>query len=153
SFVDCVVAAGCAVFVVHARKAWLSGLSPKENREVPPLRHDWAERLKVERPELQIVLNGGLLALEPCLGCTARLDGVMLGRAAYHDPWLLRQLDRALFEPGEPEGERRDALLAMQPYVEARLAEGTALKHIVRHLLGLFANQPGGRRFRQVLSE
>jgi len=151
AFVDRQVQAGAAMIVVHARNAWLKGLSPKENREVPPLRYDWAYRLKQERPGLPVVLNGGLASVEAVAAQADRLDGVMLGRAAYHDPYLLHVLDAS--RRGQPLQHRQELLRQMQPYVEARLAEGLALKHITRHVLGLFHGQPGGRAFRQVLSE
>jgi tRNA-dihydrouridine synthase A len=150
-FVDTVAAAGCRSVVVHARNAWLKGLSPKENREVPPLRYDWAYRLKRERPALQVVVNGGIAGFEEALGHLDHVDGAMLGRAAYHDPYLLHRLDAALRRA--PERPRAELLRALQPYVEAQLARGVALKHITRHVLGLFHGQPGGRAFRQVLSE
>ncbi|PKM00277.1 MAG: tRNA dihydrouridine(20/20a) synthase DusA [Gammaproteobacteria bacterium HGW-Gammaproteobacteria-7] len=153
AFIDTVAEAGCRHFIVHARNAWLKGLSPKENREVPPLRHDWAYRLKAERPQLNIVLNGGIDTVEAAQRHLDHVDGVMLGRAAYHDPYLLHRLDRALFDPGAGLQSRQALLADMQPYVLARLAEGTALKHLTRHVLGLFHGQYGGRRFRQLLSE
>ena len=156
AFVDTVAAAGCAMFVVHARKAWLQGLSPKENREIPPLRYDWVLRLKRERPALQVVLNGGLVETAACLDALAGgVDGVMLGRAAYHEPWRLAELDRALWPDASAArpADRAAALRGLRPYVEARMAEGVALKHITRHVLGLFHGQPGGRAFRQVISE
>ena len=151
AFIDQVAAAGCGLFVVHARNAWLQGLSPKENREVPPLRHDWAYRLRGERPNLQVVLNGGIAGVEPALAHLRQVDGVMLGRAAYHDPYVLHLLDAAL--TGAAARPRGDLLRGLQPYVQAQLEQGLALKHITRHLLGLFHGQPGGRLFRQVLSE
>jgi len=151
AFVDAIAAAGCRMFVVHARNAWLQGLSPKENREVPPLRYDWAYRLKVERPELQVVVNGGIADAAEASAHLDHVDGAMLGRAAYHTPYLLHELDVAWFG-GELES-RGDLLRAYRPYVEAQLERGAQLKHIVRHVLGLFAGQPGGRAFRQVLSE
>jgi len=151
AFVDTVATAGCATFVVHARNAWLQGLSPKENREVPPLRYEWAWRLKRERPDLQVLVNGGIASLEQAQLQLAHADGVMLGRAAYHDPYLLHRVDVALY--GGALRARADLLRALRPYVDAQLARGVALKHIVRHVLGLFHGQPGGRAFRQVLSE
>lgn len=151
AFVDRVVAAGSAMVVVHARNAWLQGLSPKENREVPPLRYDWAYRLRRERPQLPVVLNGGIATAAAAQAHLAQVDGVMLGRAAYHEPYLLHELQAALY--GAPLQPRAELLRALRPYVEARLAEGLALKHITRHLLGLFHGQPGGRAFRQILSE
>ncbi|BCT91927.1 tRNA-dihydrouridine(20/20a) synthase [Lysobacter helvus] len=151
AFIDAVAAAGCGMFVVHARNAWLKGLSPKENREVPPLRYDWAYRLKQERPDLQVIVNGGIADFDEAAAHLAHVDGAMLGRAAYHDPYLLHRLDAAWFGG---ELRTRGALLrALQPYVEGELARGVYLKHITRHLLGLFSGERGGRAFRQVLSE
>ena len=151
AFIDTVAAAGCGMFVIHARNAWLKGLSPKENREVPPLRYDWAYRLKRERPQLQIIVNGGIATQEEATAHLAHADGAMLGRAAYHDPYLLHRLDVAWF--GGELRSRGDLLRAMRPYIEDQLARGVYLKHITRHLLGLFAGERGGRAFRQVLSE
>jgi tRNA-dihydrouridine synthase A len=150
-FIDTVAAAGCRMFVIHARNAWLQGLSPKENREVPPLRYDWAYRLKRERPHLQIVVNGGIATMEEATQHLDHTEGAMLGRAAYHDPYLLHRLDVAWF--GGELRTRGDLLRAYRPYVEAQLARGVHLKHITRHVLGLFAGERGGRAFRQVLSE
>ena len=150
-FVGTVAEAGCKVFIVHARNAWLQGLSPKENREVPPLRYDWAYRLKQERPALQVIVNGGIADAAEATAHLDHVEGAMLGRAAYHSPYLLHELDVAWFGG---ELRTRGALLrAYRPYVEAQLDRGVFLKHIVRHILGLFAGQPGGRAFRQVLSE
>ena len=150
-FIDTIAEAGCRLFVVHARNAWLKGLSPKENREVPPLRYDWAYRLKQERPTLQVIVNGGIADAAEATAHLEHVDGAMLGRAAYHTPHLLHQLDVAWF--GGPLRSRADLLRAYRPYVEAQLARGVYLKHITRHLLGLFSGQPGGRAFRQILSE
>ncbi len=150
-FVDRQVQAGAAMVVVHARNAWLQGLSPKENREVPPLRYDWAYRLKAERPALPVVLNGGLATVEAAQAQLAHVDGVMLGRAAYHDPYVLHLLEAA--QTGAPLRSREELLQQMRPYVESQLQAGLALKHITRHLLGLYHGQPGGRGFRKVLSE
>ena len=150
-FVDAIAAAGCRTFVVHARNAWLKGLSPKENREVPPLRYDWAYRLKRERPDLQVVVNGGITTQAEAIGHLAHADGAMLGRAAYHDPYLLHRLDVAWW--GGPLQSRAQLLRGLRPHVVAQLAQGVHLKHIVRHVLGLFAGERGGRAFRQVLSE
>ncbi len=151
AFVDTIADAGCRTFVVHARNAWLQGLSPKENREVPPLRYDWAYRLKRERPQLQVIVNGGIADAAEATAHLAHVDGAMLGRAAYHTPYLLHELDVAWF--GGRTRTRIELLHAYRPYVEAQLEKGVFLKHIVRHILGLFAGQPGGRAFRQVLSE
>ena len=151
AFIDTIFDAGCRMFVVHARNAWLQGLSPKENREVPPLRYDWAYRLKQERPALQVIVNGGIADAAEATAHLDHVEGAMLGRAAYHSPYLLHELDVAWFGG---ELRTRGALLrAYRPYVEAQLDRGVFLKHIVRHILGLFAGQPGGRAFRQELSE
>src|SRR5690606_36224128 len=146
-----VAAAGCRTFVVHARNAWLKGLSPKENREVPPLRYEWAHALKRERPELTVMVNGGIADQALAAAQLEHVDGVMLGRAAYHDPWLLHRLDVAWY--GGEASTRAGVLRSMRPYVEAQLARGAQLKHISRHWLGLFHGERGGRAFRQVLSE
>ena len=151
AFIDEVAGAGCRMFVVHARNAWLQGLSPKENREVPPLRYDWAYRLKRERPDLQVIVNGGISDADEASAHLAHVDGAMLGRAAYHDPYLLHRLDIAWFG-GQPR-PRAELLRALRPYVESQLQRGVYLKHITRHVLGLFAGERGGRAFRQVLSE
>ena len=151
AFVDAIADAGCRMFIVHARNAWLQGLSPKENREVPPLRYDWAYRLKAERPGLQVVVNGGIADGGDAGAHLEHVDGAMLGRAAYHTPYLLHELDVAWF--GGDLQSRAELLRAYRPYVEAQLGRGVQLKHIARHVLGLFAGQPGGRAFRQVLSE
>jgi tRNA-dihydrouridine synthase A len=152
-FVDTVAATGCGTFVVHARKAWLQGLSPKENREIPPLRYDWVQRLKRERPQLRILLNGGLATVEDAVAALAQVDGVMIGRAAYHEPYRLHLMQQAMFADGAAPRPRAELLRALRPHVEASLARGGAIKHITRHVLGLFHGQPGGRAFRQVLSE
>ncbi|MGV8940619.1 MAG: tRNA dihydrouridine(20/20a) synthase DusA [Lysobacter sp.] len=151
AFIDEVAGAGCRMFVVHARNAWLKGLSPKENREVPPLRYDWAYRLKHERPDLQVIVNGGIADADEASAHLVHVDGAMLGRAAYHDPYLLHRLDVAWF--GGKLQTREDLLRALRPYIEAQLDRGVFLKHITRHLLGLFASERGGRAFRQILSE
>lgn len=151
AFVDRVAAAGCRIFAVHARKAWLQGLSPKENREIPPLRYDWVHRLKRERPALLIAINGGLATVEDSLAQLPHVDGVMIGRMAYHEPYRLHQLDAAMRRVAAR--PREDLLRAYLPYVAAQLAQGVALKHVSRHILGLFHAQPGGRLFRQILSE
>ena len=152
-FVGTVADAGCEVFIVHARNAWLQGLSPKENREIPPLRYDWVHRLKRERPKLRILINGGLATVEDAVAQLGPTDGVMIGRAAYHEPYRLHLMDRAMFAPDAPPVARADLLRALRPYAEQCLSRGMALKHLTRHVLGLFHGQPGGRAFRQVLSE
>jgi tRNA-dihydrouridine synthase A len=150
-FTEIMLAAGAEVLMVHARKAWLQGLSPKENREIPPLDYERVYRLKREFPQLIVVINGGITTVEQVQAHLVRLDGVMLGRAAYHDPYLLAQVEAALY--GEPLPQRDVVLQQMRPYVEAELARGTALKHISRHLLGLYQGEPGARAFRRTISE
>lgn len=152
-FIDRVAATGVDTFAVHARKAWLQGLSPKENREVPPLRYEQVYRLKQERPGLCVIINGGIDRLDALPNHLEHVDGVMIGRAAYHQPYLLHRMDRALQEDAAPLQSRVDLLRALRPYVEEQVELGVHLKHITRHLLGLFHGEPGGRAFRQVLSE
>jgi len=152
-FVDVVSAAGATTFIVHARKAWLSGLSPKQNREVPPLSYPTVLQLKQDFPRLTLVLNGGLATLEQCQSQLQQFDGVMLGRAAYDDPYLLTAVDARLFGDRTPRMSRAELLRRMQPYVERELAAGTPLARITRHVLGLYRGEPGGRAFRRVLSE
>jgi len=150
-FTGAMLDAGVEILVVHARKAWLQGLSPKENREIPPLDYERVYRLKREFPQLVVVINGGITTVDEVRAHLAQLDGVMLGRAAYHDPYLLARLEHALY--GEALPSRDDVLIRLRPYVEAELARGTALKHVTRHLLGLYQGEPGARGFRRVLSE
>jgi tRNA-dihydrouridine synthase A len=152
-FIDTIAEAGCQTFVVHARKAWLDGLSPKENREVPPLDYDRVWRLKARRPELEIVINGGIASLPEALPHLDHVDGAMLGRAAYADPYLLAAVDRALFGASDAPPSRLDVLDAFAPYVEAQLARGSRLNQMTRHILGLFYGQPRARAFRRHLAE
>ena len=152
-FIDIVASAGCEVFTVHARKAWLQGLSPKENRDIPPLNYPRVHRLKQSHPELHIGINGGIKTLAECQAQLEQVDSVMVGREAYQNPWLLAGVDEQLFgEPG-PVRTRLEAATAFRPYIQQRLDEGAKLNHITRHLLGLFQGCPGGRRFRRHLSE
>ena len=152
-FVGTVAAAGCDVFIVHARNAVLKGLSPKENREVPPLRHDVVHRLKRDFPALTIVGNGGLADWADIDRELGNVDGVMLGRVAYHDPWMLSDADGRVFgEPG-PARSRADVIHALVPYAETQLARGVLLRAITRHVLGLYHGCPGGRHFRRILSD
>lgn len=150
-FVDKVHACGCNVFVVHARKAWLQGLSPKENREVPPLNYERVYRLKREHPQLAIIINGGVTSVTETREHLRHVDGVMLGRAAYHEPYRLAEIDADLF--GTPLPDRDEVLARLQPYIEAHLARGDRLQHISRHILGLYQGLPGARAYRRVLSE
>ncbi|WP_029922812.1 tRNA dihydrouridine(20/20a) synthase DusA [Nevskia soli] len=153
AFVETVAASGCGVFVVHARKAWLSGLSPKENREIPPLRYEQVYRLKQDFPQLAIAINGGIRTLEDCEQHLQHVDGVMLGREAYENPYLLAQVDSRLFGDTRTPPTRAEAALRLRPYIEQELASGTSLGQITRHILGLYKGQPGGRAFRRHLSE
>jgi tRNA-dihydrouridine synthase A len=148
---DAVVAAGVDALVVHARKAWLQGLSPRENREVPPLDYGRVYRLKERHPTLPIILNGGIDTLEQARAHLSRLDGVMMGRAAYKEPWRLLEVD-ALWDEAPPAGSAREAARAMLPYIERALGEGVRLNSIVRHMLGLFAGVPGARAYRRHLA-
>jgi tRNA-dihydrouridine synthase A len=152
-FVETVADAGCRVFIVHARKAWLSGLSPKENREVPLLDYARVYRLKQARPDLRIVLNGGIETLEAAKHHLAHVDGVMLGRAAYQTPYLLAAVDGALFGVTEGPVSRAQVVTALLPYVQAHLARGGRLNNVTRHILGLYHGAPGARAFRRHLSE
>lgn len=150
-FVGRVAEAGCGVFIVHARNAWLQGLSPKENREVPPLRYDFVHRLKREFPALTIVLNGGLADLAAIEAQLQRVDGVMLGRAAYHDSWLLAQADAELTDGASR--TRAEVVQAMIVYAERQRARGVALRQIARHMLGLTHGMPRARLWRRLLSD
>ena len=150
-FVEIVRATGCNVFIVHARKAWLEGLSPKENRDVPPLNYARVYRLKRDFPALTIILNGGVATVADVHEHLQHVDGVMLGRAAYHEPYRLAEIEHEIFGTALPD---RDAVLAaLKPYVEAHLARGDRLQHITRHILGLYQGLPGARAFRRLLSE
>ncbi len=152
-FVEQVAAAGCSVFTVHARKAWLSGLSPKENREIPPLDYDLVAELKQTFPALSIVLNGGITDLRQCQAHLQVFDGVMLGRAAYQFPAFLGQVDQALFDAAAPSVSPDDAVRLYRPYVAEQLEAGVRLAAMTRHMLGLFRDRPGARRWRRILSE
>jgi len=153
AFVDTVADAGCTRFIVHARKAWLKGLSPKENREIPPLDYDRVTRLKHARPDLCIIVNGGIGSLDAACRHLQDVDGVMVGRAAYQTPYLLADVDRRIFASRRPRPTRLDILDAMRPYVVQHLGRGGRLHNVVRHMLGLFHGQPGARSFRRFLSQ
>ena len=152
-FVGAVTQAGCDALIVHARKAWLKGLSPRENREVPPLRHEVVLDLKRDFPDLPIVINGGVLGLEIAAAFLDRLDGVMIGREAYHNPYLLARADALIFSDPAPPPSRQEVIERFVPYVERELAAGVPLNAMTRHILGLFQGQPGARAFRRHLSE
>jgi len=152
-FIDIVADAGCRTFVVHARKAWLKGLSPKENREVPPLEYGRVYRLKAARPDLEIVINGGIETIDAVEEHLRHVDGVMLGRAAYQNPYVLAEVDRRLFEDSAPMPERARVLAEMQDYAARHIAQGGRLSNISRHVLGLYHGRPRGKLFRRFLSE
>ena len=151
-FVGQVRDAGCRSFTVHARIAILEGLSPKENREIPPLRYEVAAQLKADFPDLEFVLNGGIKTLDECQAHLQTFDGVMLGREAYHNPYVLAEVDQRLFGSAAPVISRSEALARLRPYIVAHLQGGGAMHHITRHILGLGQGFPGARRFRQMLS-
>ncbi|MDP9522866.1 tRNA dihydrouridine(20/20a) synthase DusA [Pseudomonas putida] len=151
-FVGQVREAGCRSFTVHARIAILEGLSPKENREVPPLRYEVAAQLKADFPDLEIVLNGGIKTLDECQAHLETFDGVMLGREAYHNPYLLAEVDQRLFGSDAPVVSRSEVLAQLRPYIVAHIESGGAMHHVTRHILGLAQGFKGARRFRQLLS-
>lgn len=151
-FIDTLYQAGCRTFIVHARKAWLSGLSPKENREIPPLQYEKVYRIKALFPDALIAINGGIKTAEQSLEHVQHCDGVMIGREAYQNPYSLIEQERALFgEQNLP--SRRDIIEKLLPYVQAQLQQGVRLHHITRHIIGLYNSQPGGKQFRRYLSE
>jgi len=153
SFVETQAKAGTTTFVVHARKAWLKGLSPKENREIPPLDYEIVAELKRAHPELEIILNGGIADLDTALRELSRVDGVMLGRAAYHEPYILLGVDSRIFGDDAPQRSADQAARDFRPWILQRLEEGAVLHSITRHMLGLFSGRPGARQWRRVLSE
>jgi tRNA-dihydrouridine synthase A len=152
-FVEAVAAAGCGTLIIHARKAWLSGLSPKENREIPPLRYERVHQIKRDFPDLEVILNGGLRTLGQAQAELAHVDGVMLGREAYQNPFALATWEQALYGSAEPLPERIEIVQRLLPYLERELAAGTPLRAITRHILGLFNGEPGARAWRRHLSE
>ena len=152
-FAAAVATAGCGTLIVHARKAWLKGLSPKENRTLPPLNYERVYRLKREHRGLEIVLNGGIGSLAEAEAHLAHVDGVMLGRLAYQHPYVMAEVDRRFFAARDELASRRQIVTAFLPYVENELASGTPLARMTRHMLGLFHGEPGGRAYRRILSE
>ena len=143
--------AGCNTFIIHARKAWLQGLSPKQNRTVPPLKYSIVHQLKQEFPELEIIINGGFSAVKPILAQYNRVDGVMIGRAAYHNPYLLAEIEQRIFKSTAP--SRYTVLKKLLPYIQENLTRGIRLSAMTRHLHGLFHDLPGARSWRRYLSE
>jgi tRNA-dihydrouridine synthase A len=148
-----VVAAGCDALIVHARKAWLNGLSPKENRDIPPLDYDRVYRLKAAMPDVPVIINGGIAGLDEAQQHLRHVDGVMLGRAAYHDPWRLLSVDSELFGESAPHATMKQVFEAMALYIERQLAQGVRLHSITRHFVGAFHGVPGARAFRRHLAE
>lgn len=152
-FITQVAAAGCEHFILHARKAWLSGLSPKENRDVPPLDYDRVKQIKQDFPALKITINGGIASLDHATQHLTQLDGVMIGRAAYHDPYCLAEVDKRIFSDDRTVLSRHNIVRAMLPYAEQRMSQGRSLQSITRHMLGLFQGQAGAKIWRRYLSE
>ena len=152
-FVETVAAAGCHSFTIHARKAWLQGLSPKQNRELPPLVYERVYRLKQDFPDLEIVINGGITSLDEAEAHLTRVDGAMIGRAAYQNPWILADADCRVFGDNDQQSERESVVRALLPYIARQCAQGVPVKAITRHILGLFNGLPGARAWRRHLSE
>lgn len=153
AFIEAVAARGCRTFIIHARKAWLSGLSPKQNREVPPLRYEFVRRIKADFPALKIILNGGVDSLTAAEEHLSALDGVMIGRVAYNDPWMLRDADARIFAGQAGPGSRHAVIDSLLPYIEAQCRAGVPLQRMTRHMIGLFNGLPGARSWRRHLSE
>lgn len=153
TFVDTIATTGCNTFIVHARKAWLKGLSPKENREVPPLNYENVIRLKKERPKLEIIINGGIKTLDQAQVLLESVDGVMIGREAYSNPYMLAEVDQQIYGSTAPVTSRDEVMSQFIAYCEQELASGTKLNHLTRHILGLYQGLPGARQFRRVISE
>ena len=152
AFVERVAGHGCETFIVHARKAWLNGLSPKQNRDVPPLRYEFVQQLKRDFPHLRIVVNGGITSLDQVQRHLCQLDGVMIGREAYHNPYMLAAADRQVFGDQRAVATRREIVEAFLPYVALELGRGTRLAHLTRHLTGLYLGEPGARAWRRAIS-
>ena len=153
AFIDKVSIAGCKTFIMHARKAWLNGLSPGENREIPPLNYSMVYQLKKDFPDLEIIINGGFTRLDQIREQYNHVDGVMIGRAAYHDPYLLADVDRLIYADQKSTKNRHQILTEYMDYVSMNLERGVALKNMTRHILGLYQGQPGARAFRRHLSQ
>ena len=153
-FVELVSAGGCDTFIVHARKAWLQGLSPKENREIPPLRYDYVHRLKTEKPGLTVIINGGIKTMETVVEELEHVDGVMIGREAYHNPYMLARVDRDIYQDTEACIKSREQIVEqLCGYIDAEVARGVILHSITRHILGLYQGCRGARAWRRHLSE
>lgn len=153
NFVGIVSESGCTTFIIHARKAILTGLSPKKNLSIPPLNYDRVYQLKSEFNHLNIILNGGLNSIEDCLEHLTVLDGIMIGRHAYRNPWFLKEIYNVILNNQNLEMSRQDVVERMYPYIESQLSKGVKLKHITRHMLGLFSSQPRAKLWRNYISE
>jgi len=153
AFINCVKKSGCNTFIIHARKAWLNGLSPKENREVPPLQYETVYQLKKDFPELDFIINGGFTTQNSIMEQYAQVDGVMIGRAAYQNPYLLAEIEQSLFGNKTSQVTRCEILEKFMDYIQQNLDQGVYLGHMTRHILGLFFNQPGARAYRRYISE
>ncbi|UOA08312.1 tRNA dihydrouridine(20/20a) synthase DusA [Methylobacter sp. S3L5C] len=152
-FVDTIASAGCKTFIVHARKAWLSGLSPKQNRDVPPLRYDFVFQLKKDFPQLEIIINGGITSLDQAEEMLKNVDGVMMGREAYHNPYILADVDRRFFGADSHPLSRQAIVAALIPYIQEQLKNEVRLNSVSRHILGLFHGESGARGWRRAISE
>lgn len=152
NFVNTLAQAGCKVFIVHARQAWLNGLSPKENRTIPPLRYDIVYRLKTDFPQLQIILNGGITNLNQAINHLPSVDGIMIGRAAYQDPWILSTADQRIFGTKHAPSSRKAVITAFLPHIDQAIHAGIPLNCLTRHLMGIFQGIPGSRAWRSLLS-
>ena len=152
-FIRTVAAGGCESFIIHARKAWLKGLSPKQNRDIPPLKYEVVYQIKHDFPDLEIIINGGIKTLHECQQHLEHVDGVMMGREVYHNPYILAELDQTLYGADTPLLTRKQILQQLMPYIEDQLSQGVYLKHISRHLLGLFQGISGAKAWRRHISE
>ncbi len=152
-FIDTIANAGCKTFIVHARKAWLSGLSPKQNREIPPLRYDLVYQLKKDFPQLEIIINGGITSLDQAEEILANVDGVMMGREAYQNPYILSEVDKRFYGDDRSPSSRHDIVQLLIPYIHAQIKAEGRLNSVSRHILGLFHGEPGARNWRRYISE
>jgi tRNA-dihydrouridine synthase A len=152
-FIRTVAAGGCESFIIHARKAWLKGLSPKQNRDIPPLKYEVVYQIKQDFPDLEIIINGGIKTLHECQQHLEHVDGVMMGREVYHNPYILAELDKTLYGVDTPLLTRKQILQQLMPYIEDQLSQGVYLKHMSRHLLGLFQAISGAKAWRRHISE
>ncbi len=153
NFIAVIAATGCKTFIIHARKAWLKGLSPKQNREIPPLSYETVKKIKQDFPELNIIINGGIDTLAKVSEQLKWVDGVMIGREAYHNPWILSEVDRLFYGKDITPKGRHEVIEAFMPYAESQLGQGVRLHSMTRHLLGIFQGKPGARAWRRYLSE